>query len=165
MPDEIVRQCCASCGAGGARRAVSKLESRWKAYLWRLADEQMNVLGHDDVGHERKSVAVARLAKKLYKRISSANRAQQWKPPIASECDEVKVAAPELANEFVSHGEKEKSKPRPSKCGRGGHPEGQRLGKFKGQCLMDDVPDWYYPTVKKCQMKKRERMRHPPAQG
>jgi hypothetical protein len=48
----------------------------------------------------------------------------------------------------------EKSKPRPSKNGRVGHPEGQRPGKYKIQCLVDDVQQWYYSMVKKYQSKK-----------
>jgi hypothetical protein len=51
----------------------------------------------------------------------------------------------------------EKSKPRPSKNGRVGHPEGQRPGKYKIQCLVDDVQQWYYSMVKKYQSKKQQK--------
>jgi hypothetical protein len=91
-----------------------------RAFCW-LADEQVDVLGHDDVAYKKVSVAVARLAKNLNKRISSANRAQKREAPIASECDEMKIAASLMANEFVSHGKKEQSNPRPSNRGRVGH--------------------------------------------
>ena len=82
----------------------------------------MNVLGHDDVAHKGESVAVACFAQDLDKRVSSANGAQEWKTPISSEGDEMEMAASVMANEFVSHGKKEKSKPRPSRSGRIGHP-------------------------------------------
>ena len=39
--------------------------------------------------------------------------------------------------------------------------EEQRPGKSESQYLVDDMQGWYQPTVKKCQIKKRERMRHP----
>jgi hypothetical protein len=42
----------------------------------------------------------------------------------------MKMAAPVMANEFVGHGKKEKSKPRSSKNGRIGHPEEQRRRKM-----------------------------------
>jgi hypothetical protein len=59
---------------------------------------------------------------------------------------------------------KEKSKPQPSKSGRVGHPEKQRLRKMQQQCRLDDVQQWYYSGVIKCQSKKNDgRVRHPPA--
>ena len=54
--------------------------------------------------HKGESVAVARFAENLDKRISSANGAQKRQAPIASEGDEMKMAASVMANEFVSHG-------------------------------------------------------------
>jgi hypothetical protein len=91
----------------------------------------MNVLGHHDLAHEREAIAVAGFAKNLNKRISRANRAQQGQASMASESDEMKMTAAVVANEIVSHGKKEKSKARPSKSGRVGHPEGQRLRKMQ----------------------------------
>jgi YD repeat-containing protein len=78
----------------------------------------------------------------------TSNRAQQRHAPKASECDEMEMAASIVADKFVSHGKKEKSKPRLSKSGRVGHPEGQRPGKCRSQCLVDDVQKWYYSAVK-----------------
>jgi hypothetical protein len=52
-----------------------------------------------------------------------------------------------VANEFVGHGRKEKSKPRPFKSERVGHPE--KLNQFLGV----DVLEWYYPTVRIRQVK------------
>jgi hypothetical protein len=61
-----------------------------------------------------------------------------------------------LSNEFVSRGTQEKSKPRPFKAERVGHPE--RLNQFLGV----DVLEWCHPTVRVCQFKTRERVGHPP---
>jgi hypothetical protein len=61
-----------------------------------------------------------------------------------------------LSNEFVTRGTQEKSKPRPFKAERVGHPE--RLNQFLGV----DVLEWYNPTVRTCQYKTRERVGHPP---
>jgi hypothetical protein len=51
----------------------------------------------------------------------------------------MKMTAPVVANEFVSHGKKEKSKARPSNSGRVGHPEGQRLRKVQKPVPVDDI--------------------------
>jgi hypothetical protein len=101
--------------------------------IGRLADQQVDVLRHDDIAHEGESIVVAGLAKNLDKGVSSANRAQQRQASIASEGDKVQMAASIMADEFVGHGKKEKSKPRPSRSGRVGHPEGQRLRKMQQQ--------------------------------
>jgi hypothetical protein len=55
-----------------------------------------------------------------------------------------------VANDLVSHGKKENSKPRPSRSGRIGQPEGQRPGRCKSESLMDDVHECYYSAAKKC---------------
>jgi hypothetical protein len=47
-----------------------------RAFCW-LADEQVDVHGHDDIVCKKESVAVARFAQDLNKRIPSANCAQQ----------------------------------------------------------------------------------------
>jgi len=58
---------------------------------------------------------------------------------------EVERVDPEFENAFVGHGAREKSKPRPSKSKRVGHPERQN------QSLRIDVLEWYYPTVMRLQ--------------
>jgi hypothetical protein len=75
---------------------------------------------------------------------------------IASECDEMQMAAPVMTNEFVGHGNSEKSKPRPSKSERVGHPERQSPEK-QNRFLSKDVQEWYHPTVRLCQQKKAKR--------
>jgi hypothetical protein len=66
------------------------------------------------------------------------------------------MAAPVVANEFVDHGSKEKSKPRPSKSVWVGHPE------KRNQSLCVDVLEWYHPTVIRRQEEKLGRVGHPP---
>ena len=121
------------------------------------------MFGHDDVAHQRESVAVTRFAENMDEGVSGAHRAQKGKSPIASEGDEMEMAVSVMANKFVSNRKKEKSNPRPSKSGRVGHPEVQRPGKCKGKCLVDDVREWYYSAETKCQLKKH-RKGAPPAE-
>ena len=68
----------------------------------------------------------------------------------------MQMAASMLANEFVGHGAHEKSKPRPFKPERVGHPE--RLNEF----LSVDVLEWYHPIATTRQQKKCEKVDHPP---
>jgi hypothetical protein len=60
----------------------------------RFADEQMDVLRHDNVAHKGKSVAVAHLAKNSDESVSGANRAQKWQTSIASEGNEMRWSRP-----------------------------------------------------------------------
>jgi len=66
------------------------------------------------------------------------------------------MAVSVIADEFVSHGPKEKSKPRPFKSRRIGRPERQsRRKRANDQCLADDVLKWYYSALGKCQLEKK----------
>ena len=121
----------------------------------------MNVFRRDNISGQRESVAVARFAQNLSKSISSANGAQKGQSPTASERDEMKVAAAVVANEFMSH-EQEVKILTLRKAGGSVTRKGKGFGKYKSQYLVDDVSEWYYSTVTKCQMKKGEKMRHPP---
>jgi hypothetical protein len=101
----------------------------------------MDVLRHDDIAHQGKSVAVAYLAENLDEDISGANRAQQGQASITGERNEMQMAVPVVVNEFVAYKRSEKSKPRPFKTERVGHPE--KLN----QSLGDDVLEWYHPSA------------------
>ena len=94
----------------------------------------MDVLRHDDVTYKGEAVAVAYLAQNLDENISGANRAQQRQTPVTSTRNKMQMTAAVVAHEFVGHGTKEKSKPRPSKSGRVGHPE------RPNQSLSGDLP-------------------------
>jgi hypothetical protein len=68
----------------------------------------------------------------------------------------MQMAASVVANEFVGHGTGEKSKARPFKGERVGHPE--RRNQFLGV----DVLEWYHPTRGVRQLKNYQRVGHPP---
>jgi hypothetical protein len=74
-------------------------------------------------------------------------------PPIASDGDEIQMAAPVVANELVSLGNSDQSKPRPSQGENVGHPERQSPEK-QNQFLSKDVQESYYSTVRPCQQKR-----------
>jgi hypothetical protein len=79
----------------------------------RLADEQMEMLRHDDVAHQGEPVPVAHLPQSVDENASGANRAQQGQASVTSERIEMQMAASVVANEFVGHGREEKSNLRP----------------------------------------------------
>jgi hypothetical protein len=56
-----------------------------------FTDEQVNVVGHDDVARERESVAVTHFAQNLHKQILRARRDKQGQSPVATAGDEVEV--------------------------------------------------------------------------
>jgi hypothetical protein len=116
----------------------------------------MDVLRHDHVAGQGKPIAVAHLAKNLNENISGANRAQQGQALITRERNEMQMPLTVVADEFVGHGEQGKSKPRPFKSQRVGHPERQK------QFLGVDVLEWYHAIVRVRQQKKRQRLGHPP---
>jgi hypothetical protein len=68
----------------------------------------------------------------------------------------MQMAASGVANEFVDHEMEEKSKPRPSKPERVGHPE------ELNQSLGVDVLQWYHPNVI-CRQVEDSRKGAPPA--
>jgi hypothetical protein len=101
------------------------LNDRGRCSFDRFADEQLDVLRHNDVTHQGEAVTVTHLAKNLDENISGANRAQQRQASITGERNEMQMAASIVPNELDGHGKKEKSKPRPFKPERVGHPEEQ----------------------------------------
>lgn len=81
----------------------------------RFADEQMNVLRHHDISDKREPVAVPDFAENLNESVSGANRSQKRHTPVATERNEMKMAAPVNPNEFVGHGVQEHQNPDPSR--------------------------------------------------
>ncbi|MGA7793848.1 MAG: hypothetical protein WCA19_12490 [Candidatus Acidiferrales bacterium] len=116
----------------------------------------MDVLGYDDVAHQGKSVAVAYLAENLDEDISGSNRTKQGQTSITGERNEMQMAASVVTKEFVAHKRNEKSKPRPFKTERVGHPK--KLNQSHG----DEVLEWYHPAVLSRQ-EKSSRKGWPPA--
>ena len=80
----------------------------------------------------------AHIRKNPVKRISGAHRPEQRKASITGKRDEMEMAVPLVANDFVGYGAQEKSKPRPFKPERVGHPE------QRNQSLGVDVLKWYH---------------------
>jgi hypothetical protein len=78
----------------------------------RLTDEQVNVIGHDNVTRESEAVAVAHLAQNLHKQISGVGRGKQRQPSVATASDEVQVAQSVAAVQSLRHGNGNE-KPRP----------------------------------------------------
>jgi hypothetical protein len=71
------------------------------------------------------------------------------------------ATAASIATFVYNYGNSDKSKPRPSKSERVGHPEKQSPEKLN-QFLGVDVLEWYHPIVSVRQQKKYERVGHPP---
>jgi hypothetical protein len=67
---------------------------------------------HDDVAHQGETVAITHLAMNRDESISGANRPQKGQTSIASEGNEMQMAASIVANEFIGHGTEQKSKRR-----------------------------------------------------
>ena len=84
-----------------------------------LADEQVNVIGHDDVTSQRETVAVAHLAQKLDEQIPSVRGGKQGQPSVATAGDEVQVAQSVAAVQSLRHGEGTKSPALEERQGRG----------------------------------------------
>jgi hypothetical protein len=68
----------------------------------------------------------------------------------ASERDEMQMAAPEAANDFVAHSTRQKSKARPFNPERVGHLE------ERNQSRNIDVMEWYDPAVRARQVKNEK---------
>jgi len=75
-----------------ARKAeFERLHHDGRILLLRFADQQMNMLGHDDIAHDDQFVTLAHLLQHLEKEVAAACRAQQRLSAVATACDEMKV--------------------------------------------------------------------------
>ena len=76
--------------AQAARHALLQdLHDGGRSALGRLAEEQVNVVGHDHIARERKPVTVADFTQNLHKQILGARRGQQGQPPVTAARNEV----------------------------------------------------------------------------
>ena len=103
--DQIQLPCGRSPLATQAARdaLLQNLNESGRRTFGRLADEQMDVLRHDDITRQGEAVAVAHLAKNMDESISGANRAQKRQASIAGERNEMQMALSVAANKFVGH--------------------------------------------------------------
>lgn len=90
--------------------------------LGRLTDQQMNVLGHDDVSDEREIKTFSHLPQDSDKGVSRARGTEQWPAPVTTAGDEVKVFVPVVALEAFGHTSTE-PKPHPCKRRKDGAPD------------------------------------------
>ena len=91
----------------------------------RLADEQVDVVGHDDVAHQCKAVAVAHFAQNLHKQILRARGGKQGQSSVTAARNEMEVAQSIPAPQSLGH-EPSHQKPRPRR-GEDGAPKVQNL--------------------------------------
>jgi hypothetical protein len=121
-------QLCGGCSlfvAQAPRDALfQNLNHGGRCCFTRFADEQMDVLRHDDITYQGEAVTVSHLAQNMDENISGANRAQKGQSSITSERDEMQMTASVVANEFVGHGTERTSNARPFKT-RKGRPPGK----------------------------------------
>jgi hypothetical protein len=99
----------------GGRRALS-----------RLANEQVNVIGHHDIAREGKPVTVTNLAQNLHEHILGARRGKQRQSPVTAARNEVQVAQSVATPQAFRH-DRCNQKPRPCKSRKDRAPQVQNL--------------------------------------
>ena len=68
-----------------------------------FADEQMEVLGHDDVAHNNEMIFAADLFEGLQKKIAVTGCSQQWTALEATGRDEVQISGAVISLETLGH--------------------------------------------------------------
>jgi hypothetical protein len=84
----------------------------WRSLGW-LGDEQVDVVWHDCVAHQREIVTVTDQAKNLHKSIPGSDGAQERQVSIAGKGDEMQMPMSMAASEIMGHGVQQISKARP----------------------------------------------------
>src|SRR5882762_1220700 len=74
-----------------SRTLLHNLQNRGKCSTLRLAQEQMNMFGHDHISCHSKQIFLARLFKHLQKNIPRFGCIQKRKPMVAAERNEVEI--------------------------------------------------------------------------
>jgi hypothetical protein len=64
---------------------LQHLQYRRRRALLGLADQQMHMVQHQRVPHEKKSVLFSNLAEFFQKKVSRTRRTQQWKAAVTTE--------------------------------------------------------------------------------
>ena len=73
--------------------------------LLRLADEQMNVLGHNDISDDDEHIALSHLLQHFEKQVTAVRSAKQRLSAIATASDEMKITGAVVAMEVLPHRE------------------------------------------------------------
>jgi hypothetical protein len=94
---------------------------RKSADRW-LADEQVEMLGHDDQADKRELIVRAKFAEELDEEVARANRPQEGKTSVTTASDEVQVALAVAALEACRHERNTSNPPTPSNNEGMGHP-------------------------------------------
>ena len=69
-----------------------------------LGEQQVDVLGHDDVSDYSKTVAPPHLLQHVQEQVAIMGAAEQWQALVPAGGDEVRVSRPVIAMEPVGHG-------------------------------------------------------------
>ena len=122
--------------------------------------EQMNMLGHDHITDELEVVPRADLVQNFHKLVTSPRRAEQRTTTIATEGNEMKIAAPIETLQTVAHKQtancKAKSKTAPLKSTRMRHPRLHLLSTRVSTRMISSAN--VFGTMKTA----KESMGHPP---
>ncbi|SRR6266446_6305068 len=90
--------------AQGARDfLLERLQDFRGVPLLRLAEEQMDVFGHNHIANQQEAVSRADLVKNLHEAVAGARRAEERAAAIATESNEVEVAASVKPPKRITH--------------------------------------------------------------
>src|SRR5208282_6595014 len=79
------------------------LQHRRRRPIFRLADQQMDVLGHDYIAHQQKAVALAHLAERLDEQVPRSHSSKKGKAAITTERQEMEMSLSIVAFQLITH--------------------------------------------------------------
>ena len=122
---------------------------RRRALLW-LADQQMHMIWHHHVTHQKESILSPNSAQFLDEQVSCSRCPEQRQPPVATERQKMKMTLPVVALQSLWHST---PKPPPSKTEGGAPPV---------TLLPDELQKWYSLIACRRQEKGKKRASGPP---
>jgi hypothetical protein len=78
------------------------LQNFGRISLWRLADQEVHVFGHDYVSDQCKFMPAANLIQNLRKTIAGAHGSQVWPLPVTTERHKMKIALSEIPLQWIA---------------------------------------------------------------
>jgi hypothetical protein len=114
----------------------------------------MNVIRHDNISNQKKTVAISNLAQDFCEHTLRPSRAKQRHPPIASARQKMQIVFAIISFEIFRH-ECKGTKPHPLRAAKDGPPRCSKL-------LRGEYNQWYHQRVISESEKHGERLRHPP---
>jgi hypothetical protein len=125
-----------------ARNALLQdLHDRLGRSLGGLADENVDMLGHDHVPDKREAVTLPDLAQNFHEDTSCTSRTQERQAPVATAGDGVQMLLPVVAFQSLGHsGVNQRPHPSPGRrrAGRMGHP----LKQYSAMNYRDGIMRW-----------------------